>query len=125
MGDPSLLVDLRVAQSHRGRGIARYSEGLVLALARQRPDLEITCLIDPAAAPPLRIEELRDQIRVIERRRSIAGRGWLKKRRPTTHFLQAGLFDYGKPPQALFPKELGKVRPRLGAIVVGGKRQAG
>lgn len=112
MGDASLLVDLRISQSHRGRGIARYSQGLVLALARQRPDLEIACLIDPAADPPLRLEELAGKTRVVEGRRSIAGKG-----RPTTHFLQAGLFDQGKPPRILFPPELGQVRPRLAAIV--------
>ena len=112
MAAPSLLVDLRVAQTHRERGIPRYCQSLVLALARERPRLEIACLIDPDRDPPLMLEQLARHCRIVEGTASIAaGDGVI------THFLQGGLFEGRKSVRALFPAELSPHRPRLGAIV--------
>lgn len=112
MVEASLLVDLRVAQLHRERGIPRYCQSLVLALARERPDLEIGCLVDPDRDPPMMLEQLARTTRIIEGPASIdIGRGRV------THFLQGGLFEGLKSVRTLFPVELTEHRPRLGAIV--------
>jgi glycosyltransferase involved in cell wall biosynthesis len=112
MARPSLLVDLRVAQVHRERGIPRYCQSLVLALARERPGLEIACLVDPDRDPPLMLEQLARHCRIMEGTASIAAES-----RTITHFLQGGLFEGRKPVLTLFPAELAEHRPRLGAIV--------
>ena len=108
---PSLLVDLRVAQTNSERGVPRYCQSLVKALARERPGLEIACLIDPDRDPPLLLEQIAPRVRIIEGTSSIADDGRF------THFLQSSAFDERKPVRTLFPAELAAHRPRLGAIV--------
>lgn len=112
MVTPSLLVDLRVAQVNRDRGIPRYSQGLVLALAHDRPELDIACLVDPDQVPPLRIGELATHCRIVESAATLQ-----QERRRITHFLQCGTFYKGIPLRSRFPAELAVFRPRLGAIV--------
>lgn len=112
MGQPSLLVDLRTTQINRHRGIPRYSQGLVLALARERPELEIACLVDPGKDPPLMIDQLAGHCRVVEKASDLESEGLA-----ITHYLQGSLFTEGLPVQGLFPGELAAHRPRLGAIV--------
>jgi len=112
MTGASLLVDLRVAQVNRERGIPRYSQSLVLALARERPSLEIACLIDPDREPPLFIDELASLCGIVEGTASIPGLD-----RTITHFLQSGLLDRAKRVSNLFPAELAAHRPRLGAVL--------
>ena len=112
MSEAFLLADLRVAQRNRERGIPRYSQSLLLAIAGARPDLAIACLIDPGQAPPLMLEQLSRDMRIVEGPQQIA-----KVSRQITHFLQAGLFQPGMRPAELFPEELAAHRPRLGAII--------
>lgn len=112
MPGPLLLVDLRVAQVHRERGIPRYSQSLVLTLAQDFPRLKIACLVDPDRDPPLRLDELARHCRILNGADSIHSEGG-----EITHFLQAGLFEAHSPVRTLFPVELGVHRPRLGAIV--------
>lgn len=59
VGAPVVL-DLQAIQSpdHRGRGIARYSYELAVALLASRPDLVGRVLLNPALAPPGDIEPL-------------------------------------------------------------------
>jgi glycosyltransferase involved in cell wall biosynthesis len=106
----SLLVDLRVAQTHRERGIPRYCQSLVLAIARERPGLKIACLIDPDKDPPLMFDELVKHARIVEATAPIAGSA------PITHFLQGGLFHGLENVRTLFPVELGEHRPRLSSL---------
>jgi glycosyltransferase involved in cell wall biosynthesis len=112
MTGSSLLVDLQVTQVNRERGIPRYAQSLVLALARERPSLEIACLIDPDRDPPLFIDQLASNCRILEGTGSIRGLD-----RSITHFLQCGLFEGHKRVSTLFPVELAAHRPRLGAIL--------
>jgi glycosyltransferase involved in cell wall biosynthesis len=112
MTDASLLVDLRIAQGNRGRGIPRYAQSLVLALANQRPPLEIACLVDPDQDPPISIDQLASRCMIVEGTAAIRGLD-----RAITHFLQADLFSGFKGVSALFPGELTAHRPRLGAVL--------
>jgi glycosyltransferase involved in cell wall biosynthesis len=58
------------------------------------------------------LDELARHARIIKGTRSIVSTD-----RSVTHFLQGGLFEERKAIRALFPVELAKYRPRLGAIV--------
>jgi glycosyltransferase involved in cell wall biosynthesis len=110
MSASSLLVDLRVAQSDRERGVPRYVQSLVLALGREYPDLDIACLVDRDRNPPLLLDQLGERCRIIGDTAAITT---LR----VTHFLQGGLFQSGETIPALFPVELAAHRPQLGAVV--------
>ncbi len=112
MLDSSLLVDLRGAQIDRDRGVARYSQALVLALVRERPELDIACLVDPDGDPPLMLPEIAAHCRILDGPGAIDA---LTSR--VTHYLQTWLFDRGKGVRDLFPAGLSAHRPRLGAVV--------
>lgn len=113
MAERSLLVDLRVAQVHRERGISRYCQSLILALARERPDINIACLIDIERDPPTLIDEVAAHSEILTETRAVA------THRPSpSHYLQMGLFQTDRTTvPGVFPLELARHRPRLGAIV--------
>jgi glycosyltransferase involved in cell wall biosynthesis len=112
MGSRSLLVDLRVAQVHRERGIARYCQALVLSLAAARPDLDIACLVEPDRDHPSMLDSLAGHTRIVWGTTAIG-----LESQPITHFLQGGLFEERKPVRVLFPPELGRHQPQLGAVI--------
>ncbi|HYK94610.1 MAG TPA: glycosyltransferase [Candidatus Dormibacteraeota bacterium] len=110
MAAPSLLIDLRVAQSNRERGVPRYIQSLTLALAREFPGLDIACLIDPERDPPLMLDELAQRCRMVEGTAAISANR-------VTHFLQGGLFHNLPTIPELFPVELRRHQPKLGGLV--------
>ena len=109
--EPRLLVDLRVGQHESERGVPRYSQALTLTLAREHPDIKISCLVDSRRPMPSLTESLRTYVQIVEGTPAIPREG------PFTHFLQTSIFDSGKPIHELFPPELGTFHPRLGAVV--------
>jgi glycosyltransferase involved in cell wall biosynthesis len=103
-----LMVDLRVAQIHRERGIPRYAQTLLIELAKQRPDIRYSWLIEDGEMPLLaqslatfgrfvRVEDIPSLPRI-------------------THYLQACLFDRSRDAAALFPPSLEAHQPQLAAI---------
>lgn len=110
-GPPALLVDLRITQiAQRERGIVRYSTALALALGDRRPPGTVAFLIDPDQPPPDEMDAFRARGTIVEGPAAIVG---LPR---VTHFLQCCLFDLSKSAQDLFPAELARFRPRLGAV---------
>ena len=103
-----LMVDLRVAQIHRERGIPRYAQTLLIELAKQRPDIRYSWLIEDGEMPLLaqslvgfgrfvRVEDIPSLPRI-------------------THYLQACLFDRSRDATTLFPPSLESHQPQLAAI---------
>lgn len=104
-----LLVDLRVAQVNRERGIPRYAQSLVLELARLRPDISLSWLIEDGL-PPLQ----EDQLKAVGRFVRVSDIPGLPR---VTKFLSAGVFFASRNATALFPSELEVHQPALGAIL--------
>ena len=103
-----LMVDLRVAQIHRERGIPRYAQTLLIELAKQRPAIRYSLLIEDGEMPLLaqslakfgqfvRVEDIPSLPRI-------------------THYLQTCMFDRSRDAMALFPRALGAHQPQLAAI---------
>ena len=103
-----LMVDLRVAQINRERGIPRYAQTLLIELAKQRPDIRYSWLIEDGEMPLLA--------------HSLAGFGRfvriddIPSLPRITHYLQACLFDRSRDAFALFPSSLEAHQPQLAAI---------
>jgi glycosyltransferase involved in cell wall biosynthesis len=104
-----LMVDLRVAQVYRERGIARYAQTLVIELARQRPDIRYSWLIEEGEMP------------LFEQSLAKIGRFVRVNEIPLlpriTHYLQSCIFDRSREAAELFPKALAEHQPLLAAIV--------
>lgn len=102
------MVDLRVAQVNRERGIPRYAQTLAIELARQCPDIRYSWLIDEGDVPLLeqslalygqfvRVEDISLLPRI-------------------THYLQSCMFDRSRDATVLFPASLAVHQPQLGAL---------
>jgi glycosyltransferase involved in cell wall biosynthesis len=108
-GGIHLMVDLRVAQVYRERGVPRYAQKLAIELARQRPDIRFSWLIEDGDAPLLK--------------RSLAQYGQFVRADEIlllpriTHYLQSCMFDRSREAAVLFPRSLAIHQPLLAAIV--------
>lgn len=111
-----LLVDLRATQVFRERGIPRYTQGLVLALAARHPEIRYSWLIEAGtgeaggAEAPLYQQKLAacgawvtaEQIASLPR---------------VTHYLQACIFDRGRSAETLYPPGLAVHQAHFAAIL--------
>jgi len=110
-----LLVDLRVAQVFRERGIPRYTQGLILALAARYPHFKYSWLVEVGSGEPGAAE-----LPLYASRLAACG-NWVNPAQiaelpRVTHYLQACLFDRGRKAGVLFPAGLAVHQPRLSAI---------
>lgn len=110
-----LLVDLRVAQVFRERGIPRYTQGLILVLAARYPQIKYSWLVEAGTGQPGGAE-----LPLYAARLAACG-SWVNPSQiaelaPVTHYLQACLFDRGRTASVLFPPGLAVHQPRLSAI---------
>ena len=110
-----LLVDLRVAQVFRERGIPRYTQGLILALAARHPHFKFSWLVEAGTGEPGGAE-----LPLYASRLAACG-NWVNPAQiaelpRVTHYLQACLFDRGRKAGVLFPAGLAVHQPRLSAI---------
>lgn len=103
-----LVVDLRVAQVYRERGVPRYAQTLVIELAKRRPDIRYSWLIESGDMPSLEqsLAEFGRFVRVDE----------IPSLSRITHYLQACMFDRSREASVLFPRSLAMHQPQLGAI---------
>lgn len=110
-----LLVDLRVTQVFRERGIPRYTQGLILALAARHPHFKYSWLVEAGTGEPGAAE-----LPLYASRLATCG-AWVNPAQiaelpRVTHYLQACLFDRGRHADVLFPPGLAVHQPRLSAI---------
>jgi glycosyltransferase involved in cell wall biosynthesis len=110
-----LLVDLRTAQVFRERGIPRYIQGLILALAARHPHFKYSWLVEAGTGEP------GGAAQPLYAARLAACGTWVNPAQiaalpRVTHYLQACLFDRGRSTSVLFPPGLAVHQPRLSAI---------
>lgn len=103
-----LMVDLRVTQIYRERGIPRYALALLIELAKQRPDFRYSWLVEDGEMP-LHDKQLAECGQFVR----IADIASLPR---ITHYLQACMFDRSRDARVLFPADLANHRPQFGAI---------
>ena len=110
--DPFLLIDVRISQiQDRDRGIPRYTNAVARALSEKLAPGQVGYLIDPDLPEPDGSDMLRARGRII------AGHEAITELEHVSHFLQGCMFEYHKDADELVPKELGRFRPKLSAIV--------
>ena len=103
-----LMVDLRVAQVDRERGIPRYAQTLVIELARHCPNIRYSWLIEDGDMPLLKqsLAQYGQFVRVEDI--SLLPR--------ITHYLQSCMLDRSREATVLFPASLAVHQPQLGAL---------
>ncbi len=111
-----LLVDLRCTQVFRERGIPRYTQGLVLALAMRYPKIQFSWLVEAGTGNPGGAEHPLYQSKL-----NACGH-WVTADQiaglpRVTHYLQACLFDRGRTASTLFPPGLAGHGARFAAIL--------
>ena len=111
-----LLVDLRTTQVFRERGVPRYTQGLVLALAARHPEIRFSWLIEAGTGEPGGAE-----LPLYHTKLDACGHwvtaGQIAGLPRVTHYLQACLFDRGRTASTLFPQGLAGHQAQLSAIL--------